>query len=102
MKKSNETEVLDLRKTQLQAYVQTIGPFIKVKERLFELVDVSVDGDLAMATFKTPRTSYHGIRCNDARVAGRPGAEVWSILGNGQPRKIASFAIHENRILSLC
>lgn len=96
------TEVVDLRKTQLQAYVLAFGPRIEIKGRIFTLEGVSVDGDIAMATFKTPRSRYHGIRCNNARVAGRPGAEVWSILGNGRPRELASFAIHENRVMTLC
>lgn len=85
--------------SQLKAYIEANGPGIAVKGKTFEVENLKDDGDIAMATFKSTRASYTGIRCNNTRVIGAQGAEVWSILGG--KREIASFAIHNGAIKTL-
>lgn len=86
--------------TQLQEYVKLSGPNIEVGSRKFVVDGIAgEDKDLAVATFKTARASYSGVLCLNQRVVGRPGAEVWSIIG--PRREVASFAIFEGKILPL-
>lgn len=85
--------------TQLEALIAANGPVIEVRGRTFTVEGVSGDGDIALATFKAKKASYTGIRYNNARVAGVPDAEVWSILGG--KREIASFAVHDGKIKAL-
>lgn len=88
--------------TQLQSFVTSNGPRLDIRGRVFSVAGISQDGDIAVATFQAAKTSYTGIRCNNTRVAGHPGAEVWSILANGKGREIASFAIADGRLRVLC
>lgn len=78
---------------QLEAYVRTNGPTIEIKGRTYQVNGISRDGDIAIASFKTQKATYHGILCNNARVAGHAETEVWSIIGGTKAREIASFAI---------
>lgn len=52
------------------------------------------------ATIQAPRSTYTAIPCKPGRVAGRPGAESWSILGSGG-QMIAKFAIDRGEVLAL-
>lgn len=84
--------------SQLAAFVAA-GGAITVKGRTFTLDGTAQDGDICVATFRTARASYHSVRCVKATVAGKPGAEVWSIIG---PRAaIADFAIHDGRLYAI-
>lgn len=86
--------------TQLKEYVKRSGPNIEVGSRKFVVDGIAdEDNELAVATFKGPRASYSGVLCLNQRVVGRPGAEVWSIIGTR--REVASFAIFEGKILTL-
>lgn len=84
--------------TQLSSFVKA-GNKIEVKGRHFTLNKSTMEDDITVATFKTARTSYLGVLCINTAIAGRPGAEVWSIVGNG--RTIAEFAIHEGKLFPL-
>lgn len=87
---------------RLAEFVESNGPEIVVKGRTFCVSGILDDGDIAMARFATARAIYHGIRCNNTRVAGHPDAEVWSIIGApGKPREIASFAVADGAIRTL-
>lgn len=81
--------------TQLEAFKT-----ISIRGRTFEVDGVTSDGDIAVATFKTARTSYTGVQCNNAKIVGCPGAEVWSIL-SGSGREVACFAVYKGAIKRL-
>lgn len=84
--------------TQLTAFVAAGGK-IEISGKTFAQEGKSSDGDISVATFKTPRATYQGVHCVNATVAGKPGAEVWSIIGTR--RAVADFAIHEGRLYPL-
>lgn len=86
--------------TQLQTYIESNGSTITVKGRSFEVSDISDDGDIAMATFKAKRSAHSGIRCNNTKVAGYPGAEVWSVISH-KGREVACFAVENGQIRAL-
>ena len=54
-----------------------------------------VVGHVALASFHT------GILYPNVTVLGRPGAEVWMIVGSSRGRKIAEFAVHEGKAHAL-
>ncbi|UJJ60607.1 hypothetical protein [Rhodanobacter denitrificans] len=85
--------------TQLAAYIATNGTDLTIKGRAFTVDGPIQDGNTALATFSTQRTSYTGVLCVNARVPGKPGAEVWSLVGGGKTQ--ATFAIHEGALLAL-
>lgn len=85
--------------SQLEAYVAQCGPVIRVRGRTFHVSGVDGEGDTTVATFVTTRSRYHGVRCVYARVAGRPAAEVWSLIAGR--REFARFAIHDGSLLEL-
>lgn len=85
--------------TTLADYIERNGPTIQVGRRFFTVEGRSSEGDIHVATFKTARTSYHGVLCINARVPGRPKAEVWSLIGAG--RTVCEFAIDGDAILTL-
>lgn len=83
---------------QLAAFVAAGGRIV-VNGREFTVEGVTEDADIRVATFRGPRAAYTGVWCPHTKVAGKVGAEVWSIVG---PRKAnANFAIHEGRLLAL-
>ncbi|MCU1136814.1 MULTISPECIES: hypothetical protein [Stenotrophomonas] len=84
--------------TQLTAFVKA-GNKIEVKGRRFTLDGTATEDDITVATFKTARGSYSGVLCVNTTVASKPGAEIWSIIGNS--RAIAEFAIHEGKLFPL-
>ncbi|OGT90138.1 MAG: hypothetical protein A2286_00025 [Gammaproteobacteria bacterium RIFOXYA12_FULL_61_12] len=85
---------------QLRALVATKGPLFTVKGKAFKVEGISSHEDIAVGTFKTKRATYTGVRCNNTRVVGSPGAEVWSILaGNG--RQVTCFAVYQGAIKEL-
>ncbi|OGU22800.1 MAG: hypothetical protein A2580_11750 [Hydrogenophilales bacterium RIFOXYD1_FULL_62_11] len=84
--------------TQLLQYIAGGGDIL-VNGRTFILEGSSQDGDISVATFATARGRYTGVICVNARIPGKPGAEVWSIVGGR--RTIATFAIHEGVLLPL-
>jgi len=85
--------------TQLATYIADNGKDLTINGRSFTVDGISRDADIAVATFKTLRASYFGVLCVNARVPGRPGAEVWSIVGG--KRTLATFAIHEGALLTI-
>lgn len=87
--------------SQLERYLREVGRTLQVGGRQFEVTSITGDGDTVLAGVKSARAEYTAIRCNNSRVAGRPGAEVWSVLGNGKGRQIASFAVLGNAIKAL-
>ena len=84
--------------TQLTAFVAAGGK-IEVRGRTFTLEGSAADGDIVVATFKGTRASYQGVLCTNTRIPGKPGAEVWSIIGSRS--SIADFAIHDGRLYAL-
>ncbi|MBU0501440.1 MAG: hypothetical protein KJ558_10115 [Gammaproteobacteria bacterium] len=86
--------------SQLESYVAQNGASLDIKGRAFCVEGVSANGNVAVGTFKAKKAVYTGVLCNNARVAGRPGAEVWSIIsGNG--RQVACFAVDAGQIQAL-
>lgn len=88
--------------SQLERFIREVGDQIDVRGRQYTITEVKGDGDIVCAGLKSVRAEYTAIRCNNARVAGRPDAEVWSILSNGtRCREIGSFAVDNKRIKEL-
>lgn len=85
--------------TQLANYIAANGKSLTIKGRAFTVDEPIQEGDTALATFRTLRTSYTGVLCVNARVPGKPGAEVWSLVGGGKTQ--ATFAIHEGALLAI-
>lgn len=75
------------------------GGQIQIKGRTYTVEGSSQDGDTCVATFRGARASYPGVLCINTRVAAKPGAEVWSIIGTRAP--IADFAIYEGKLYVL-
>jgi len=86
-------------KSQLQSYIESLGPQITVGRHQFTVDGISGEPDRAVATFRGPRANYTGVTSINGRVAGRPGAEVWSIVGSR--RTMARFAIHQGELVHL-
>lgn len=84
--------------TQLAAYVAS-GGRITLGRREFTLDDVAEDDDIKVATFRGPCATYTGVVCINAVLPGKPGAEVWSIVGSR--RTVGSFAIHHGQLIPL-
>jgi hypothetical protein len=89
---------------QLQDYIAAHGNELVIGRQRFMVQGISCEGegpdDTAIATVKAVRATYSAIRCNKTTVAGRPGAEAWSIISSGG-RAIARFAVYEGRLLQL-
>lgn len=85
--------------TALASYLAINGQNITVDRRLLTIERISSAGDLAVATFRSARSSYTGVVCPLATVPSLPGAEVWALVGNR--RTIARFAIHNGTVHSL-
>ncbi|MEY2117091.1 hypothetical protein [Rhodanobacter sp. FW106-PBR-R2A-1-13] len=85
--------------SQLARYLAANGNEVVVKGRRFTVEGPDTDGFTDIATFKTARASYHGVLCVNAKVVGRPGAEVWAVVVGRKTQ--ASFAIHEGMLLAL-
>lgn len=86
--------------TQLQSYVDTNGKELRFGHKVFTLLGMRADGDIAVATVKAVRATYNAVRCNNMHVFRAPGAEAWAIIGNNG-REIAKFAVHEGTLLEL-
>jgi len=86
--------------TQLQAYIDANGKELRFGHKVFTLLGMRADGDIAVATVKAVRATYNAVRCNNTRVFKRDGAEVWSILGPAG-RTIATFAVHDGQLIDL-
>lgn len=86
--------------TQLQAFVTDNGRTFTVNNRDYSVEGVSVDGDIAVGTFTTTRSSHTGVLCNKSTVIGKPGAEVWSVISN-RGKEVARFAIYQGAIVTL-
>lgn len=84
--------------TQLAAFLAANGPDIEVGGRRLSVG--TVDPDMQMACFKGPRATYTGVRCLNAKVAGDPTAEVWSVLGN-RGQTIVEFAVSGGQLKTL-
>lgn len=69
-------------------------------KRAYAIEGVSSDGDITIATLATPRARFTAIHCVNTRVAGRPGAEVFSVI-NSSGREVDCFAIHGGAIIPL-
>lgn len=67
--------------TQLAAFVAA-GGRITLGRLEFTLDGVAEDDDIKVATFRGPRATYTGVVSINAVLPGRPGAEVWSIVGS--------------------
>lgn len=82
---------------QLRAFVEKHGPRLDLRGKVLTVEAISGDGDLQVGTFRATRATYTGVLCTKARVAGHPGSEVWAVLSAS--RTIASFAVHDGRLL---
>ncbi|KVP65628.1 hypothetical protein WJ96_04475 [Burkholderia ubonensis] len=89
---------------QLQDYITAHGNELKIGHKVFTYLGMTAEGagpdDIAIASVKSVRATYSAIRCNNARVIGRPGAETWAILSSNG-RDIARFAVHDGQLLQL-
>lgn len=85
--------------SQLARYLAANCNEVVVKGKRFTVEGPDTDGFSDIATFKTARASYHGVLCVNAKVVGRPGAEVWAVVGGRKTQ--TTFAIHEGVILEL-
>ncbi|MGH8465701.1 MAG: hypothetical protein ACRER5_16280 [Pseudomonas sp.] len=83
---------------QLLDFVRS-GGVIDLGTRQFTLDGSETDGDISVATFVSGSRSYTGVLCVNAKVPGKPDAEVWAIMGS--KRTLATFAIHHNGLLRL-
>lgn len=81
----------------LAAYVKANGSALKIGHRTFVVEGLSEDGDISVATFVAVRARYPGVRCVNAKVIDKPGAEVWSIISGH--RTIANFAIWQGELV---
>lgn len=85
--------------TQLSRYIARHGAELKLRTKTLTVESLSGEGDLVVGTFRAVKASYTGVVCINARVAGRPNAEVWSVLASR--RELASFAIDGDELISL-
>jgi hypothetical protein len=85
---------------QLQSYIDANGRELRFGRKVFTVLGLGSDGDIAAATVKAVRATYSAVRCNNMTVFRRPGAEAWAILGNNG-RNIATFAVHEGQLIEL-
>ena len=88
--------------TQLAAYIASHGATIEVGNRSFIVLGISGDRDLAVATFGGTRSKARFtavVSVNRNLVAGKPDAEVWSVVGSA--RTIARFAVWNDTIIPL-
>lgn len=83
--------------TQLERLIEASGSAITLNAKTFLVTSITVQGNVGLASFHTPRAVHTGILCPNVTVLGRPGAEVWMILGSSRGRKIAEFAVHEGK-----
>lgn len=83
---------------QLLDFVRTGGQ-ISLGARSFTLKGATTDGDISVATFASGTRQYTGVLCTNTKVPGKPGAEVWALMGSR--RTLATFAIHDGRLLRL-
>lgn len=86
--------------SQLKNYVAANGPELKLKTKTLTVEGISGEGDIQIGTFKAKSARYNGVYCMNAKLAGKPGAEVWSVIGP-RGRTIADFAIHDNQLIPL-
>lgn len=82
--------------TQLQRLIEASGSAITLNAQIYRVTNVTVEGNVGLASFHTSRGVHTGILCPNVKVPGRPGAEVWMIVSSGR-RKIAEFAVHEGK-----
>lgn len=77
--------------TQLAAFVAA-GGRIDIKGRTFTVEGSPEDQQRKVLTLRSGTAEFRGILCMNAKVAGKPGAEVWSIMASRT--HVATFAIH--------
>lgn len=87
--------------TQLELLIEASGSAITLNAQIYLVTSVTVEGNVGLASFHTSRAVHTGILCPNVTVLGRPGAEVWMIVGSGRGRKIAEFAVHEGKAHAL-
>lgn len=90
--------------SQLKAYIDTHGPELVFGRKKYTVLGLTEEGDMAtgtsVATVKAVRATYTAVRCNNAKVIGKPGAETWAIMAESG-RDIAKFAVYEGALLAL-
>ena len=86
--------------TQLQAYIDANGPELRFGHKVYTLLGMRADGDIAVATVKAVRATYNAVLCNKLVVFRHPGAEAWAIISNNG-RDVAKFAVHEGKLIEL-
>ena len=86
--------------TQLQSYIDANGPELRFGHKVYTLLGMRADGDIAVATVKAVRATYNAVRCNNMTVFRSPGAEAWAIIGSNG-RDVAKFAVHEGKLIEL-
>ncbi len=87
---------------QLQAYLASSGEEIAVRGKTYRIDNLRNETGFGIfADVHGPRSKYIGMQVR-TRVIGRPGAEVWDVLRmSGRGAVVASFAVHDGKILSL-
>jgi hypothetical protein len=85
--------------TQLAAYVAANGPELTFRRTSLVVEGLSGEGSLATGTFASKRARYLGVLCINARVVGRPGAEVWAVMSGR--RNVVRFAVVNGAIEEL-
>lgn len=86
--------------TKLEAHVARAGAQLNVKGKTFTFAGASTDEDLSVATLKGPRTTYSAVRCVNLKVAGRPDAEAWVVLGSSG-KTVCEFAVCSEGIVAI-
>lgn len=90
--------------SQLKTYLDSHGPELAFGRKKYTVLGLTEEGDLAtgtsVATVKSVRATYTAVRCNNAKVIGKPGAETWAIMANSG-RDIAKFAVFEGGLIEL-
>lgn len=87
--------------TQLERLILASGSAITLNAKTYQVTGITVEGSVALASFHTAKAVHTGILCPNVTVLGRPGAEVWMIVGSSRGRKIAEFAVHEGKAHAL-
>jgi len=79
---------------QFAQYLREHGPVLTLSDKEYTAQDFSSDGDIALGTLTTARSTYTVMWCPLTRVAGHPDAEVWSVMTGGRrPKQVALFAV---------
>lgn len=87
-------------RTKLESYVEQNGAQIVVRDKKLTFEGATTAGNISVATLRGPRSVFSAVLCPYVRIAGKPDAEVWSVIGSAG-RIVVEFAVSEGRLFAI-